>query len=157
MRQNRATHHFVNGLRVVSILEGRPNHIPYSRPRGVRQKGLTHENKVGRTLRQVFDDVTSGQWFRFLDANGWHCCQIDHYVVLEDQVLLIEAKLTETWVGFSQIDFLYRPVLRHLYGQPVTGVVACRNLVTRRNPLLINDISEALERPGANHVWHCLE
>lgn len=150
-------HRVVVGLRRVQALASRPSYIPKSRRlRGSKAQGLTYEKKIGKRLAAVWPGVHSGQWFEFEDANGHGCCQTDHFVVLEHHILLVECKLTETWVGFSQIDLLYRPVLEKFFGLPVIGVMACRHLVTRHNPRLITNVSEALPRPGVNYVWHCL-
>lgn len=149
-------HRVIYQLRSCALLPGRPSFIPkVKRLYGTKAKGITYEKKIGRRLGSLWP-VVSGQWFEFRDANGLGCCQTDHYVVLDDQVLLVECKLTETWVGFSQIDLLYRPILEAVYGKPVTGVMACKHLTTRVNPRLITDVRSALRVPGANFVWHCL-
>jgi hypothetical protein len=152
--RERDSHRKIIGLRRAALLPGRPNHLGKDpRLRGSRAAGVTFERHVGRRLRKE-EDIISGQWFDFTDENGVGCCQTDHYILREDHIILFECKLTETWVGFSQIDFLYRPVLEHIYSLPVTGVQVCKHLTTRHNPRLIGDWREAAI--GRNYVWHYL-
>jgi hypothetical protein len=147
-------HRQLQGLVSCQVLGTRPNCIPRSRLKGSALRGLTYEKKVGKFLKTLFPDLHSGQWFSYVDASGHGYCQVDHYAVLANQVLLVECKLTETPVGFAQIKDLYRPVLEQRYGLPVTGVQAARHLVSRRN--LILNIRDALQQPGRDFLWHHL-
>jgi hypothetical protein len=149
-------HRKIVGLTSAVPLTMRPSHLPPLRRRGgSKAKGLTYEKMVGRWLKRNGFAPISGQWFSFRDSGGYGCAQTDHLLFLADQLVVIECKLTETWVGFSQIDFLYRPLLAHIYGLPVTGVMACKHLVTRGNPRLRQDLVDCF-MPGRNFVWHHL-
>lgn len=141
----------VQGLRRVELTD-RPDCIPKARPRGLAAKGLTYERQVGKRLAKAWPNVVGHQWFRFWDREGPGFCQTDYYIVLPNQVLLIECKLTETPRGFEQIGLLYRPILSELYGLPVTGVMVCRNLVSRTSPCLIRNVQESLRAPGGNFL-----
>ena len=136
------------------MLEGRPSYIPRPGGKGAKALGRAYEKKVGKFISRRWPGLISGQWFEFLDRNGPGVCQPDHYIPFEDQVLLFECKLTQTDVAFSQMDQLYKPILRQLYGRPVTGVQVCKHLVDRRP--IITDLRETLLKPGSNFLWHCL-
>lgn len=134
----------------------RPRYLPKPKAlRGSRAAGIGYERKVGRLLSRLWPDETfSGHWFEFEDAYGRGCCQPDHFVVLDGQVLLVECKLTENPTAWEQIRGLYRPVLAAEFGLPVTGVQACKHLKRSRCPIV--DVREALKIPGGDFLWHYL-
>jgi hypothetical protein len=149
-------HRKIVGLMSALPLSSRPSHIsPMRRRGGSKGKGLTYEKQVGRWLKREGWEPITGQWFSFRDSAGYGCAQTDHLLFLPDQIIVVECKLTETWVGFSQIDFLYRPILTHIYGLPVTGVMACKHLTTRSNPRLRVELTDCFI-PGSNFVWQHL-
>lgn len=146
-------HHQIFALSSCSSLQSRPSFIPPQRGRGTKALGLAYEKKVGKVLRRLFPEVFSGTWFEFLDDRSrW--CQIDHFVVLPGQVLLVECKLSEKDSAWSQMRDLYTPVLLSLYHRPVTRVQATKFLRSGRRP--INDVREALLCPGGEFLWHHL-
>jgi hypothetical protein len=150
-------HRKIVGLQSAFPLASKPSHITALRRKGgSKGKGLTYEKQVGRWLKRQGWAPVTGQWFSFRDRNGYGCAQTDHLLFLANQVVVVECKLTETWVGFSQIDFLYRPILEFIYGLPVTGVMACKHLTTRQNPRLRTELEDCLASPGANFVWQHL-
>ena len=117
--------------------------------RGTKALGRAYEGRVGRYLRGLFGSgVHSGAWFEFIDANGPGCCQVDHYIVLEGQILLVECKLSETSRAWGQIGQLYRPVLEQYFALPVTGVQCARHLRSGQRPIL--DVRVALALPGVH-------
>lgn len=133
-----------------------PPHLPRTRRlKGNKAKGITYERVVGRRVAKRWPALISGQWFRFIDANGQGYCQPDHFIVFPDQVLLLECKLTQRDRAFVQINHLYRPVLSYLYQRPVTGVMVCKNLIQETRQL-VEDLEDTLSLPGRNHVLHML-
>lgn len=151
-----ARHRRIDSLTLVALINGWPGFIP--RPKGLKgskAQGRAYEKKVARKLQRIWPGLISGQWFEYKDSNGIGCCQVDHYVVLPEQIVLFECKLTETDYAFSQIDLLYRPVLEMMYHRPVTGVQVCKHLV-QLSPRLISDVRRVVQFPGLNFVWHCL-
>lgn len=82
--------------------------------------------------------------------------QPDFIVEEADRVLCFESKLTQCEAGRLQISQLYRPLLRHIFGLPVVGVLVCRNITTRSS-LEIRDLLD-LEGLLAEevHLWHFL-
>lgn len=143
----------VRGLTHVEPLAARPKFIPRAIVSGVKGRGLTYEKKVGRVLRTYWDNVKSGVWFAFVDRNGPGVCQVDHFVVLPDQVLLVECKLSESDVAWLQIRDLYGPILADYFGLTVTGVQATRHV---RSADALMDVREAIACPGRQSLWHCL-
>lgn len=151
-------HRIVQECISCSPLNSWPDRIPKrKRGRGAKGAGITYEKKVGRILKRILPvEVVSERWWLYNDLDGRHLCQTDHYAVYEDQVLVVECKLTESWIGHSQINNLYRPVLERFFQRPITGIVACKVRTSRDNRVLIEDPREALEAPGKTFVWHCL-
>lgn len=146
--RNICKHRVVDGLRFVVPLATRPACVPKSsRLQGARRAGLAFERKVGRELQRSLPTLVSSPWFEFQDKNGRGYCNVDHYAVLDDKVLCFECKLTETWVAFSQILELYKPVLEHIYGKPVVAVQVCKHLVPPKNPYYIQDIQAVIRAP----------
>lgn len=143
----------VRGLTHAEPLPSRPKFIPRAIVSGVKGRGLTYEKKVGRVLRGYWPHVRSGIWFAFIDKNGPGVCQVDHFVVLPDQVLLVECKLSESDVAWVQIRDLYGPILADYFQLTVTGVQATKHV---RSADALADIREALGHPGARALWHCL-
>lgn len=146
-------HRQIETLAYCAALKTRPTFIPRNRAKGgSKGAGLAYERKVGRYLGRLFPAVKSGLWFEFLDGNGKGWCQIDHFVRLEDQVLLVECKLAEREEAWTQMSQLYVPVLERLYKLPVTQVQACKILRTRR--AIIEDVRGVV--PGRKYLWHFL-
>lgn len=139
---------------ICHALPTRPKYIPAPRrrPKGAKALGLTYEKRVGVYLSRLFPGLRSGVWFEF-EGPERGCCQMDHFVVLDEQVLLVECKLKETFKAWPQIA-RYRRVLSAYFCLPVTGVQAVRYLSSGRKPLV--DIHDALRRPGRDFLWHHL-
>lgn len=142
------------GLETCAPLACRPRFIPKARPRGLKAVGIAYERKVGVLLRKIFRSVESGRWFEFVDCGQTRCCQVDHFVNLPNQVLLIECKLSEKDHAWEQMRNLYAPILMSLYGKPVTRVQATKILRSGKRPIL--DLREALLWPGGEFLWHFL-
>jgi hypothetical protein len=130
----------------------RPTFIPKARLRGVRARGITFERKVGKVLRALFPFVTSGEWFEYHDARRSGVCQIDHYCLLPDRIILVECKLSESDEAWGQMKDLYAPILQKLWDLPVARVQATRHLRSGRN--LLGDVREA--KPGREALWQVL-
>jgi hypothetical protein len=81
---------------------------------------------------------------------------VDHYFQHQGLIYVVEAKLTETWVGFSGLNFLYRPILEMVYSKPTIGVQVCKhvNRTTGRRPLW--DLEQVLAAREDNVLWHLL-
>lgn len=97
------------------------------------------------------------QWIRFIDANGRGHAQPDFFLVQQENVICIEAKLTQTETALTQISQLYRPLLRHIYKRPVIGVVVCKNLRYLPRKWAISDPEEILGHTREQiYTWHWL-
>jgi hypothetical protein len=141
----------LDGLARCAPLATRPVFIPKPRRRlGAKGKGITFEKKVGKVLRMLFPQVHSGVWFEYADAKRVGVCQIDHYVVLRDKILLVECKLSEKEEAWVQMKDLYAPILQQHYGLGVARVQATRYLRTGHK--LLNDLRMA--EPGCEYLWH---
>jgi len=90
--------------------------------------------------------VLHGQWFYFIDADGPGYCQPDHIVILPDEVVVFECKLTECEQGRSQLRRLYFPVVERCFGLPTRGIVVTRHLTKETELALVtDDLSIALQ------------
>lgn len=128
--------------------------------KGCRAKGITYEKLVGRRLTRRIEngdfvaELVSGQWFAFEDDFGFGFCQVDYYLICPGFIVLLEAKLTQTQSAEEQLQYLYAPVLRHIYQIPVVMVQVCKNLVQHPKQML-GDISEIINRPQSGiWTWH---
>lgn len=120
--------------------------------KGLRAAGITYERLIGKTLKRAGLEPISGQWFRFIDKNGQGYCQIDHYVVLDSHILLFEAKRTQNRQGLQQINWLYRPVLKHLYNLPVVGILVCKYMHEETKWEITDPLALAPE--DKTYTWH---
>lgn len=128
-----------------------PSCIPHkSRLRGARAAGIRYEKAVAKAI----PNAQRGQWFEYSDANGHGYCQPDILVVGRSTVLVIECKLTDTELARQQLDYLYLPIVEHVYRRPAIGIVVVRHL-TRATPraAICTTLSEALRNRGELVHW----
>jgi hypothetical protein len=118
--------------------------------------GLAYQHKVEKFLRRELIDVQVGKWIEFYDANGSGYAQPDVFIVGPWSVVLLESKLKETQWGHAQIDHLYRPLLRYIFGRPVVGIMACK-FIQFTPEFLISHPAEVLdETTERTYIWHWL-
>ncbi len=149
----------IRGLKWAELRSEAP--FKKSRPRrSALKRGLAYEKVVGRELkRQIGDgslkgELFLGQWILFSDAGGIGWAQPDAYVLMEDRILLLEAKLTQSDAAVPQLLSLYLPLLRQIYNLPILCAQVCHNL--RYIPKkLVESPQELLANPGPGvFVWH---
>lgn len=123
----------------------RPQSIRSTKVRGTRLLGLAYEARVAQALRGAIN----GQWFEFLDSNGYGVCQTDHLVVHEGTLWVLETKLTDIFQGKLQLQELYLPVVAAALGATPRGAVVVRHLI-RANTLdtIVGNLHEAQAVPG---------
>src|SRR5256885_1619164 len=103
-----STHRTIQGLQWVELCWNSP--WPKVRLRGSKARGITYQNRLGNHLRNQFgEQLYSGQWLRYLDANGPGFAQPDFYLVGPHSTIVWEAKLTQREQAYRQISQLYRP------------------------------------------------
>lgn len=117
------SHRIVSGLLFASPCE-RPRAIPKGRPRGAKAAGLRYESRVAA----AFPLCAHNPWFEFHDSAGHGWCSPDVVLHFDNAIVVLECKLTETQVAYSQLTQLYQPVLQRAYGKPVLGIVVCKHL-----------------------------
>ncbi len=124
------------------------------------KKGLAYEKAVGKYIsRMVSSGELNGelfleQWFIYCDQSGVNWAKTDIYLILEDYILLMECKLTQTDAATPQLLSLYLPLLRKIYNKPILCMQVCKGLryVPKK---LIASPQELLENPGPGvFVWH---
>ena len=124
------------------------------------KRGHSYERVVGRALkRMLFDGTLQGElflsrWIMFSDQNGVGWAQPDAFILMDDQILLFECKLTQTETAHPQLLSLYLPLLRHIYNRPILCLQVCKNL--RQIPKkFVESPRELLANPGSGvYLWH---
>ena len=118
-------------------LAARPEAVPVCRGTPAAKAGLRFEHAVGLALRKLAPSfatpsprVRSGAWLRYEDANGRGWAQPDHFVLLDDRLLLLECKLSQTLDAWHQLEAIYAPLLRWIFGRPVVTIGVFRFLVS---------------------------
>jgi len=66
------------------------------------------------------------QWIEYNDASGHHFCEPELFVVLDDQIILFEVKLTGGEMGKRQLEGLYAPLLSFIFHRPVRCCLVCK-------------------------------
>ena len=151
----------IRGLRWAALQFEGP--FPKQKPRQRAHKaGIAYEKKVGRKLKRMLregeleGELKLSQWISFGDENGAGWAQPDAYILMEDGILLIECKLTQSDTATPQLLSLYLPLLRKIYNLPILCLQVCHNLryVPKK---LVEGPRELLENPGPGvYVWHHL-
>ncbi len=149
----------IRGLKWAELREEAP--FKASRPRkAALKRGLAYEKVVGRELKrqvkagELEGELRLGQWILFADSNGPGWAQPDAFILMENRILLLEAKLTQTDSATPQLLSLYLPLLRKIYNLPILCVQVCRHLryVPKK---LVESPQEVLAKPGPGvFVWH---
>jgi len=103
-----------------------------------------------------FNDVRAGAWIEFRDSRGTGFAQPDFFLVGPHSTIVLEAKLTETDSGYTQIAALYRPLLSRLFHKPVVGILVCKTLVRRPERLIISPAELLDTTEEATYLWHFL-
>jgi hypothetical protein len=131
---------------------------PQRAKRGSKGRGLAYERAVGAALPRAATPWEFNPWFEFLDANGKGFAQPDYILLGPREVFLLECKLTDTPEAYEQINFLYRPILEHVFALPVRGVVVCKNLAPHSPASPYVDLTPALRaaRAGETPTLHWL-
>jgi hypothetical protein len=111
---------------------------------------------VEKFLRRELIDVQVGRWIEFCDANGGGYAQPDVFLVGPWSTLLFESKLKETQWGHSQIDELYRPLLRYIFGRPVIGILVCKFIQFAPENLIMHPGELLDETSEKTYIWHWL-
>jgi len=106
---------------------------------------LQYQKRVLKKLEKLrfnwgldLDSVLYGEmWLEYEDDNGYGMCSPDIVLDLEDRILVLECKLTQTETARLQIFQLYAPVLSRCWNKPIVGVGVFRNLISKaENPVL---------------------
>ena len=133
-------HRVISGLVFAAVCEKPPSIPLATRVRGAKRLGHKYERDFAKALKARYpQSCLAGQWFRFIDRNGQGFCQTDLLLKRPGEIIIFECKLTDTEKGRSQISRLYAPVVSHVFGLPVRGVVVARHLTRESELALITD------------------
>jgi hypothetical protein len=100
------------------------NPWPKSRPRAAKAVGLRYERKVAKELRPA----EHNPWYEYEDDNGHGFCSPDLVMPGKVRTLVMECKLSNWREGWEQVEGLYLPVLKMVFGQDVVPVVIVRRV-----------------------------
>ena len=149
----------VVGLRCAELRDLGPfTSEPKSRISSVK-RGNAYERVVERSLKrrvlagELLGELRLQQWILFADVNGVQWARPDAYLIMDDGILLMEAKLTQTDSASKQLLGLYLPLLRQIYNVPILCLQVCKNL--RYVPhKLVEHPAELIEHPGPGvYTW----
>lgn len=120
--------------------------------------GLRYENRVAKQLAQHVTDkhflrVEHNPWFTFSDQFGTANCSPDFLLFTEDnQVIIVEVKLTWVEVAIHKLNDLYHPVITEALGLACWPLIICRNTTPKAPPAALT-LSSALRSPYRLLLW----
>lgn len=154
----------LDGLKWVEAAEPPPFAVGPRRLKGMAAKGKAYERKVGTLLTKALasgdlsGDLWLGPWFRFEDTAGKGLAQPDALLILDDRIIIFEAKLKQTIAALPQIR-LYGELASTLLGKPWVGVQIFRwpSTLRQNDPKLLAAIQDIVSVEGThtifNHHW----
>lgn len=151
----------LRNLHSVKLLEGRPPFIPLNKGlRGSQAAGIQYEKKVAGRLRATFGDmsVMHGPWFEYIDerGNGW--CSPDILILPEDneQLFILECKLTATDAARKKLYAIYRPIVEQCWPARRTKLVQVCNFLRKDfSDPLIKSLDDLYIVDGLDYaVWN---
>lgn len=152
----------VRGLRWATFSHRGP---PTRRTEGRRhltasqRRGLRYERRVERPLRQSLPPETElvhGQWIAYKDQGGLGLAQPDYYAVNGEFLWIFECKLTYTDIARQQLQYLYSPLLAHIYPDLHQILVIIAKNLTPSAPLPVADLEEVFDLEQEVYLWHLL-
>jgi hypothetical protein len=131
--------------------------------KGTKASGLAYERKVHKhllrqqELEQLPGELFAAQWLVFKDMNGIGYAQPDFFLILDDMVVLFEAKLTQRADIAEQMLGLYLPLLTKIYNRPICCIQVFKNLINSEPGKMLKHPVELIKEPrkGIFH-WHLL-
>lgn len=80
----------------------------------------------------------------------------DGWVEFNNEVIVVEVKLTGGPAGQEQAELLYKPLLEYLTGKPVRCLMICRNVTGITPTPRVASFEEFLLGDEPFAVWHNL-
>lgn len=87
--------------------------------------------------------VEHNPWFSYIDKNGYGVCVPDLLLIFDDQVIVIEVKLTYVHEAITKLNGLYLPVVAKATGLKPLPLVIVKNL-TLGSPQARDRLSAAI-------------
>lgn len=135
----------LDGLISVEAAEPPPFTRGPRRLSGKAARGKAYENKLVKHLNRLkasgalAGDLYIGPWFRFEDANGPGLAQPDALLITPEYILVIEAKLKQTFAAWAQIT-LYGQLASLLFERPWIGVQVFQFPSTKKDNMSREDL-----------------
>lgn len=138
----------------------RPRGIPLpKRLRGSKAKGVAYEKKVVRELpRRLGLSLTYHQWIEWTQRDGQKgFAEPEGWFELQDEIILIECKLTGIHFGHGQMTDTYKPLLEFLFpDKPIRCLMICRGVLPSTPGPFVNSIEEFIQSDLPLATWHFL-
>jgi hypothetical protein len=120
--------------------------------------GLKYEKQAHEEMTKRYGDrYQSGVWFQYADARGEHYCQLDGLLELDEQYVVLEMKYNHVAAAWTQLRYLYGPVVRSWSDKEVLLVEVVKwfdpDTVSRRPARLLKDVEKARANTFNVHVW----
>lgn len=150
----------IDGLEWAAVADRNPYPGP-RRLRGSQAQGVAFQNKIGRFLagqinaKRLDGQLFSDLWFMFADKNGEGFAQPDHFILQPERCILFECKLSQNSTAWPQMEFLYKPLLEHMFKRPVVGIQAFHRMKyeePKRKQISIYGPKALQFEDGA--IWH---
>lgn len=121
------------------------------------KRGLRYENRVAKELEYHvhlghFTRIEHNPWFSFTDTFGSSTCSPDFLAYFNDNVIIIEVKLTWKEVAIHKLNDLYSPVVTAALGVSTSPLVICRNATLDSPPMALT-LREAIRSPYRLLQW----
>lgn len=96
-------------------------------------------------------------WFSYADLSGRHFVEVDHLLIGDGKIWVLESKLTQTSRGILQVETLYKPIVEKCYpGFQVLTVMVCQNLIRETSRLATSLEEVLLWDKTTTLTWHWL-
>jgi hypothetical protein len=96
----------------------------------------------------------SGSWYKYKDNAGLGYCQTDFELHLDEYIIVLECKLTQTNKAKLQLLYLYKPILEWFFEKEIILVQVCRTMKTEPDWRLRN-LRDLVTRPRNRYwTWH---
>jgi hypothetical protein len=115
------------------------------------KNGLRYERKVVKALSKAYL-LSHNPWYFFEDMNGPGHIVPDAIIEYQDQLIIIEIKLTYTAEAIFKLRNLYCPVISYATNKETLPLVITKNL-TSASPNPAFNVSSALINPEPLLHW----
>ena len=145
-------------------IAGKPPFIRRRKPRGRKAQGVKYERDAHMHFREQFGaEYIYSQWFQFQEPdNKVRWCELDGLLLRPKLglVTILEMKYQHTSDAWWQLNYLYRPILRHLLPSGLWDISVCE-VVKWYDPATafpeavrrVSDVRDVQPEEFGVHIW----